>query len=285
MSPWLETSGLTVVPDAGVASMSLMDAIVLGIVQGVTEFLPVSSSGHLLLARHFMGLPAEAMLFDAVVHFGSLLAIVAVFRHELVDMLHGLRFSRDERARGGRRLLMLLGLATLPLVAVGLLARHWVKEVFSNPVVVPVMLFVTAGLLVLSERFHTTGRGEITVRRAVLIGLAQVLAVLPGLSRSGTTIAGGMLLGLDRERATRFSFLLAIPAILGVTVLELRHALTGGAPAVASPASLVVGTAASAIATFVAVVLFLRFVRGRRLTPFAVYCAGVGGVLLLVQPW
>lgn len=272
---------------SAVREMTLLEAGILGVVQGITEFLPVSSSGHLVLARHALGLQGEALLFDAVVHFGSLVAIVWVFRRELLQMLSGLRPGEaGAEAAGGRRLLGLVVLATLPLVGVGLLARGWVAQVFGNPLVVPAMLVVTALLLVVSERLGGGRAGaELTVRRAAWVGLAQVLAVLPGLSRSGATIAGGMLAGLDRERATRFSFLLAIPAILGVTLLEGARAFRGGLPGIAGAEALVVGLLASGVSTWWAVVLFLRFVRGRALTPFAFYCVAVAVVLLVVRPW
>jgi undecaprenyl-diphosphatase len=263
--------------------MTLFEAALLGTIQGITEFLPVSSSGHLVIVQSVMGIGEGALTFDAVIHFGSLVAIMWVFRSELTLILRGLTGSASEEARTGRKLLLLLVIATLPLVAIGLLLRDLVDQAFATIWVTPIMLYLTGAFLLLAERFpggKTGGEAQVSWRQALGIGLAQVLAVLPGMSRSGITIVAGMMAGLSRDLAARFSFLMAIPAISGAAILELRHALDPTTPSVAGPAALLVGTLAAGISTYYAVVLFLRFVKRGKLTPFAYYTWALATVVL-----
>lgn len=266
--------------------MTLFEAILLGIVQGVTEFLPISSSGHLVIVQQLMGIGEGALTFDAVIHFGSLVAIMWVFRDELGLMMQGLLGKGTEEGRTGRRLILLLIIATLPLVIVGVLARDLVDQAFDSIWVSPIMLYVTGVLLVLAER--VPGRDQagpeslVPWQKALYIGVVQVLAVLPGMSRSGITIVAGMTAGLSRDLAARFSFLMAIPALAGATLLELRTALRPEVEQVAGPAALVVGTLAAGISTYYAVILFLRFVKGRSLVPFAYYTWVLATVVLIL---
>jgi undecaprenyl-diphosphatase len=262
--------------------VTLWEAILLGAVQGVTEFLPVSSSGHLVIMHHLLGVREGALTFDAVIHLGSLAAILWAFRRDLALMARGVLGASGEDGQAGRRLALLVGLATLPLAVLGFLGRGLVEQAFSSLWVTPVMLYATGALLLLAERLarRTPAATELTWRRALGVGLAQVLALLPGLSRSGATIAAGMALGLPRELAARFSFLLAIPALLGASLLELRHAVreasgTGGL-------ELVAGTLAAGVTTYWAVVLFLRFVRRGSLAPFAYYTWALATAVLAV---
>lgn len=270
--------------------MTLFEAVILGIIQGITEFLPVSSSGHLVLAQHWLGITGNALTFDVIVHAGSLAAIVVVLKDELLGIVAGLFGGRSREAREGRALFWRLVVATLPLVVVGLLLRDWVDEAFSSALVSVAFLFVTGGFLLYADR--TTDRrsygmsgsgigdGSVHWSQAIWMGISQAFAVLPGLSRSGVTMGAGLMTGLDREAAARFSFLMSIPAILGATILELRGLLTGEVVSVAGTEALVVGAVVSAITTYLAVVLFLRFVRNGRLAPFAYYTWVLGAVTL-----
>lgn len=273
--------------------MSIVEAIILGIIQGITEFLPVSSSGHLVLAQHWLGIEGHALTFDVMVHAGSLVAIVVVLKDDIISVIQGVFGGRTEQARAGRQLFWQLVVATLPLVVVGLLFRDWVDEVFSSPFVSIALLFVTGGVLLYADRRADGGGAGATIgemsaavsaaepswMQAVWMGVAQAFAVLPGLSRSGMTMSAGMLTGLRREQAARFSFLMSIPAILGATILELRGFLKGDVPSVAGPQALAVGAVVSGIVTYFAVVLFLRFVRGGRLAPFAYYAWVLAAVM------
>jgi undecaprenyl-diphosphatase len=266
--------------------MTLFEAVLLGIVQGVTEFLPVSSSGHLVIVQQLLGLSEGALTFDAVIHFGSLVAIMWVFRDELGLMIQGLTGKRTEEGRTGRRLILLLIIATIPLVLIGVLARDLVSDAFSTIWVTPVMLYLTGVLLLLAERFPSRDQSGpeslVPWQKALAIGVAQVLAVLPGMSRSGITIVAGMMVGLSRDLAARFSFLMAIPALAGATLLELRTAFRPEVEQVAGPAALMVGTLVAGISTYYAVVLFLRFVKGRSLVPFAYYTWVLATVVLIM---
>ncbi len=268
--------------------MTIIEAVILGLIQGITEFLPVSSSGHLVIAQQLMGLSKGALTFDVVIHLGSLAAIMWLFRSELALIIKGITGAKTEEGRTGRRLLLLLIVATLPLVLVGLVARDLIDRAFSTIWVTPIMLYATGALLLIAERFparlSTNHEKDISWQRALYIGALQVLAVLPGMSRSGITIVAGMTAGLNRELASRFSFLMAIPAIAGASVLELRSLMRAEDPGIAGPAALIIGTLVAAVSTYYAVVLFLRFVKNRRLTPFAYY-TWILATIVLVAAW
>lgn len=265
--------------------MSIWQAIILGVVQGITEFLPVSSSGHLVITQHFLGISGNTLTFDVVVHAGSLLAIMVALREEVAAMLTGavgfVTGRRGAEAESGRRLLAQVVVATLPLVAAGLLFRDAVEEAFSSALVPVVLLFATGALLLYADRARAVGRSdEAGWRHAVWMGMAQALAVLPGLSRSGLTMSVGMMSGLTRQAAARFSFLLAIPAIAGATILELVGLVQGEAASAAGAGALVAGALSSAVTSYWAIRLFLGFVRQGRLAPFAYYTWALGAVLL-----
>lgn len=275
--------------------MTLFEAILLGIVQGVTEFLPISSSGHLVVMRDWFDIEEAALTFDAVIHLGSLLAVMIAFHAELRQILRGLTGARDEAAQEGRKLLVYLVLATLPLVAGALLFRDAVALAFESVVVTALMLYLTGALLYFAET-RPPPRIELVIsRRHVLaMGFAQTLALLPGLSRSGMTIGAGMLAGLSRVQAARFSFLMSIPAILGASVFELRNVARADAPPVDAAQTEVVqaietgaviaGTLASLVASYLSIVLLLRFLKSGRLVGFAVYTWALA-TLLLVLEW
>lgn len=266
--------------------MTIWEAIILGIIQGATEFLPVSSSGHLVIAQQLLGITGNALTFDVMVHAGSLLAIVVALKEEVALMATGffsLFGGRREtaEAQDGRQLLWQVILATLPLVAAGLLFRDVVEEAFSSALVPVVLLFATGVLLLYADRARAVGGAEATGwSHALWMGLAQALAVLPGLSRSGVTMSAGMMSGLSRQAAARFSFLLAIPAIAGATILELKGLFDGEVTSVADTSALVVGAVTSAVTSYLAVRIFLRFVRQGRLAPFAYYTWALGAVML-----
>jgi undecaprenyl-diphosphatase len=268
--------------------MSLLQALVMGIVQGATEFLPVSSSGHLVLVPWLLNWEFGSIAFHVVLHAGTLLAVVAYFWRDIVVLVgaawRGL-LARRPFENPDARLAWLLLLASLPAAAAGLLFEGLVAEILETPVAVSAFLLVTAGLLWISERLARQDREyrSMGVWDALWIGTAQALALFPGISRSGSTIAGGLTRGLRRNEAARFSFLLAIPVILGGTVLALFDLLS--APGAASQGGvLIVGFVASAGVGYPAIHLLMRHVRRRPLTGFAVYCllAGIGGLVLSV---
>lgn len=263
----------------GVLRLTAYAAVVLGVVQGLTEFLPVSSSGHLVIAQHLLGLPAGTLTFDVMVHLGTLLAVIVTFRREVLAVLSGLRPGGDQ---AGRRLLLLLMVGTVPAVLAGFLLQDVVETLFSSLYTVGAMLLVTGTVLFLAERASggDTPLGSMRLGDALLVGCGQALAIMPGLSRSGTTISAGLLRGVKRDDAARFSFLLSIPVILGAAVLELPNALLGAAGA--SPLVLAIGLATSAVTGYLAIALLVRLIRRRSLVAFAYYTWGAGALVLLL---
>jgi len=251
--------------------VSWFTGAVLGLLQGITEFLPVSSSGHLVLAQALWGLGEPDLLFDVVVHVGTLLAVAVVFRSELWSLWRGL-MGRDP---AGRRLLGLVILGSIPTAMIGLAAKDWFESLFASPAAVGLALLATGGLLMVTRWAPAGRRGleQMGWGRAVLVGLAQGLAITPGLSRSGTTIAVGLLLGLERRLAARFSFVLSVPAIVGALVLELAD-LPAGREVALGP--LVAGGVVAAVSGYLALRLLLSLVQHGRLHWFAWYCWALG---------
>ena len=252
-------------------AMSLGAALLLGLIQGLTEFLPVSSSGHLALAQMLIpGFSQPGVLFDAVLHVGTASAVVWFERRQILEWAS---------SRTGWRMLGLLVVGTLATAVVGLLLRDVAEASFVKPLWVGVFLVVT-GLVVAATRFLAGGdRDEegMSWRQAAVIGLLQGAAVFPGLSRSGTTIAAGLGVGLDRRWAARFSFLLGVPAIAGVTVAELvaqRDVLTGHSAEFFIACAL--GAIAAALSGYVALKIVLRTLSSRVFHRFSWYCLPLG---------
>jgi undecaprenyl-diphosphatase len=257
--------------------MSLLDAIILAIVQGLTEFLPVSSSGHLVIVSSLLsGGKAAPLSFDAAVHAGSLLAVLLYFRREIRDMfvalLARIRAPRAATASSEERLILAIIVGTLPVAIIGLAANDAIERAFSSPIFALNMLLVTAGVLVVADivaASRARSSSWPSMPRALLIGVFQAAALLPGLSRSGSTIAGGLVAGLDRETAMRFSFLLAIPSISGALLFALKDLAETGFADIALFAA---GFLTSFVVSLFAIVFLLRTFRQRPFTVFAAYC-------------
>jgi undecaprenyl-diphosphatase len=255
--------------------VSVVAAVILGIVQGLTEFLPVSSSAHLILARAFFGweVPgAFALAFDVALHVGTLLAILAFFGRDIAAMIAAvpsmLSASPNTPARLGQRIV----LGTVPVVIVGLTLNDLIEGTLRTPVVAACALAVGAAVMFVAERVGASRRGveSVSWTDALVIGCAQASALIPGVSRSGSTIAIGMLLGLRREAAARFTFLLAVPAMVAAAAKEalaLRHlALPDG-----SATSMAVGVVVSAVVGYLTIKYFLQYLAVHRLDVFAYY--------------
>jgi undecaprenyl-diphosphatase len=262
--------------------MSLFQAIVLGLVQGLTEFLPISSSGHLVLIPQLLGWTldeGEAFVFFVLVQWGTLLAVLAYFWHDLLimgrDVLAGL--EKNTEVSENARLGWLVLLATLPALLAGLLIKDQVQAAFKSLSVTGYFLLVTALLLLLGERLskHDEGTETLGKRDALVIGLFQVLALFPGVSRSGATITGGMLSQLRRRAAARFSFLMAVPVMISAGALALLD-LSQMAGRTAFIDSLVAGFVVSAITGYFAIRWLLNYLSTRSLIPFAIYCSVLG---------
>jgi undecaprenyl-diphosphatase len=275
------------------ASLTTLQATILGIAQGLTEFIPVSSSAHLVIVPFLLRWPVPDLAFDAAVHLGTALAVVVYFARDLAGIVVGgvrVTVGRPrEGDRGRGRLIGLLALGTLPAAVAGLLAEGLFEELFTTSedvdrigaLIVGLFLLVTAALLLASEavlaRREGRGRGLDRVRwwDAVVIGLFQAVAIAPGISRSGATIAAGLFMGLAREPAARFSFLLSLPAIAGAAIVSLPDIPPG-----ADLAPLLVGGVAAAVAGFAAIAFLLRYLRTRTMRPFAAYCVVASAVTI-----
>ncbi len=259
--------------------MSLSAAVLLGVIQGLTEFFPVSSSGHLAVAQHFLpGFDQPGVLFDINLHLGTLMAVLIYFRSEIKQLVIGILPGAS--GTPGRRLAMMLVIGTIPAVLVGLLFGSVVEKSFTQLGVVGLGLLVTGTLLLLSTRWARTDRGleSVTVTDALTVGILQSTALVPGISRSGTTIVGGLSRGLSRAAAARFSFLLSIPAILGGAVYEIPKARLLPEEAVANYAA---GFIAALIVGYIAIDVVLRSLANRRFHLFGYYCLVVGGGVLV----
>jgi undecaprenyl-diphosphatase len=247
----------------------------LGLLQGLTEFLPVSSSGHLVLARIALGVDAPGIALEAAVHLGTLASLLLYFRRDVVCLALGWVRGGEERRQLG---LLLVG--TIPVVAVGLLARGGIERAFGSPLLVGGMLFVTALVLLFGDRrVGRALRGKVRWVDAAAVGLAQAAALLPGISRSGATVVTGIGMGLTPSAAARFSFLLAIPAIGGAALFSL---LAVARQPDVNWAGLAVAMGCAAASGLVAVRTFLRIVRAGVLWPFALYCAAAALAVLVL---
>jgi undecaprenyl-diphosphatase len=249
--------------------LSIFEAIILGIVQGVTEWLPVSSSGHLVLLQHLLGFE-QPVIYDIVLHLGSLVVVLAVFRKDIMELVLGV-LRREEKSL---RYAAYLAIATIPIGIVGIFLNDLVKELFSDVRTVGVSLLFTALLLHLSQ-YPTTKDKKITLKSAIGIGIMQGIAILPGVSRSGSTISAGLMQGIEREEAARFSFLLFIPAILGATLVEAKNITE-----IADPVALGVGTLVSIIVGYLTLNFLLGIVKTGNFSKFKWYCLAVGLLIL-----
>ena len=263
---------------------SSLPVVLLGLLQGLTEFLPVSSSGHLVLAQHSIpGFSQPGVLLDAALHLGTLLAVCVYFRRDLYLLAVSCVSSHHPQAAGARRLLGLLATGSVPTLLIGLSFRRHFEALFSDPHTAGLALLVTGGLLFATDRVRPPGRSlaEMRVYDSVLIGLAQGLALIPGLSRSGSTIATGVFLGLERELLVRYSFLLSIPAVGGAFGLQLVshwEDVVGGLDV----ASYALGTLVAAGVGYASIPLLMRLTKARSLSPFAYYCWTLGCMALLL---
>jgi undecaprenyl-diphosphatase len=251
--------------------MSYIDAIILGILQGLTEFLPVSSSGHLVLAQRLMDVNVTGVGFEIVVHVGSLLAVVVAYRVRILKMIQSL-FS--EHLIEERREVFNLIIATIPAVIAGVFFKSYFESAFENAVFTSAMLLVTGGIL-LSTRFTRIGNRDIRAGSALLMGIGQAMAILPGISRSGSSIATGMFSGVQPSKATDFSFLMAIPAIAGALIFKLDDLATLKAMSMGPYA---VGAVFSFITSLLAVYSLLKVVRKGKFFLFGPYCLLAGGL-------
>ena len=273
--------------------MTFLEAIVLGILQGITEFLPVSSSGHLVLMQHFLGIKESQIFFDVMLHFGTVGAVIIVY-YRLIGSLIRTGFSalfqadfyrhprRTVSNTSDLRMLWYLLLGSIPTGLIAVLFKNSLEAIFGKPMVVAEMLIVTGLILQLSRFGHRRLQAETALRawHSPLIGIAQGLAIIPGISRSGSTISTSLLLGLSPQAAAQYSFLLSIPAILGAVILKLKDV---GEITIA-PTVIVAGTLTSSVVGYIALRFLLAILNRGKFSIFSYYCFALG-IIAAVSIW
>lgn len=259
--------------------MEILHAIILGIVQGIGEFLPISSSGHLVIVGAILDQSAgtktddaSKLLMNIVLHAGTLFSILIVYRNELFKL------------RQQPKVCLLIVLASVPAGLLGILAKDFFEQVFATPLVAGVALFITSALLVSGQRLERNelDYDQLSFGKAFVIGLFQAIALVPGISRSGSTISGGLALGLKREAAAAFSFLMAVPVIGGAALLKLKDVVSGEL-VIGDPTPLVVGGLTAFVVGLVTLRWLVSLIAKGRLYWFAYYCVGVGTATICWQ--
>ncbi|MBU1699613.1 MAG: undecaprenyl-diphosphatase UppP [Candidatus Eisenbacteria bacterium] len=258
------------------------ETMLLGLLQGLTEFLPVSSSGHLVFAQRLLGIEEPGVALEVVLHLGTLLAVIIYYRSDLVRLVGGVMRWIATRGGEGRSEAVYTGLlllGTLPVVVAGFLLRSHIEEAFQYPRSAALCLLCT-GVFMASSRWFRRGKAGVRPPSAILIGIFQAIALLPGVSRSGSTITSGLMLGVDAREAARFSFLLSIPAILGAMIVSLPE--LAGTVSTGGLGSLAAGFTMAAVSGYSAIAVLLRLLRKGDLALFGVYCILVGGLGLFL---
>jgi undecaprenyl-diphosphatase len=283
--------------------MTLLQAFILGIVQGITEFLPISSSGHLVIGQHLFGLHYADLAFDVSVHVGTLGAVVIFFRRDITAILTALRRYRPSwrpqalkmlltpgGPDGEVRLAALVILGSIPTALIGLALKYYEDTLFASPLIAGIMLLVTGGVLYLTRRAQNRSQAypaatrpvaAISVWDSLLVGIVQGLAVMPGISRSGTTIAAGLFAGIEPQAAARFSFLLSIPTVAGAALLVLFEAITQGQ---IDATTCLTGGLTALIVGYAALAILVYLINRGKLYVFAPYC-GIVGAAAIALGW
>ncbi|MEI6509827.1 MAG: undecaprenyl-diphosphate phosphatase [bacterium] len=269
--------------------MTLLQVLVLSILQGLTEFLPVSSSAHLVLVPALLGWPHAPVTLDVALHFGTLLALIVYFRKDIILLLKAFFFSLNRRHTFNEeektyvRLVWWIILGTIPVVVVALVFKKNIEAAFASAIPSAIFLLVTGTYMALADIFATPRKaiGQLNTGSALVIGISQAIALLPGISRSGTTLSTGMFFGLKREDAARFAFLLAIPALFGAFLLEIVTVPLGNL----SIWLMLLGIAVSFGVGILCIHFFLRFLKKYRLLWFSAYCWAFGLFALIVLLW
>lgn len=258
--------------------MSILEAVILGIIQGLTEFLPVSSSGHLELAKYFFGqdqLPQDSLLITVVLHAATALSTIVIFRKDIAEIIRGLfQFKWNKETKFA----LMIVISMIPAAIIGLFYSDAIESLYDGQVqLVGFMLIITGLLLILADRAKVSDKG-VSFSSSLIIGIAQAIAILPGISRSGATISTAVLLGIDREKAARFSFLMVVPLILGKMAKDIMDG------ALSSPDTPIVALSVGFITAFVVGLLactwMISLVKNSKLKYFAIYCFIVGFIAI-----
>lgn len=270
--------------------LDFFSAIILGAVQGISEFLPISSSGHLALIPYLLGVETS-LAFDTVLHIGTLIAIFTFFWKDIINLIKGFILSLVDLSEGinifkeglnntvEKRFSWLIIVGTIPTALIGIILKDPIETIFRGTIFIGIFLVITGLILYYSQR-HSSGNikaKNMSFIQAIIIGVCQGLAVLPGISRSGSTIASGLCLGLEREYAARYSFLLSIPAVVGAGVLQIKDIATIDI----SISVLIAGFVSSVVFGYLSIKLLMKMIKGWSLDIFAYYC-GIVGILTII---
>ena len=248
--------------------MTIFEAIILGIIQGLTEFLPISSSGHLVIGQKVLGISVAGNVFEIVVHLGTLVSVLIVFWTDIWQLLTSLKSISTQKY------ILAIAIGTLPAVLVGFILRDVITEAFESIEVVAITLMIT-GIILFTTKFIKTKIKDISIGRGLLIGIAQAMAIVPGISRSGMTISLGMYLGITPEKAAKFSFLLAIPAIAGAGLLTGLDLMDSSEP-ILPWSILIIGFLSSLLVGWISLKWLLGLIKSGKFHWFGVYCLLVG---------
>lgn len=258
--------------------MTGIESVLLGFVQGMTEFLPVSSSGHLVIGKELLGIESENLSFEIVVHAATVMSTIVAFRKEIWKLLEGFfKFSRNEETEYIFKILV----SMIPVFIVGVLLKDQVEAVFGNGLLVVGLSLLGTSLLLTISNFYKPKERELTFKDAFIIGIAQAIAVLPGLSRSGSTISTGLMLGVKKDQIAKFSFLMVLIPVLGEAFLELVSGNLSTATSGISVTSLGLGFVSAFLSGLLACKLMVALVSKAKLLGFAIYCAAAGLVCFI----
>ncbi len=259
--------------------MQIIKAIILGLIQGLTEFLPVSSSGHLSIFKNILGFESANISFEIFLHFGSLIAVLIYFRKEIAELFVSTLKIKSNQTKDldNKKIVLYLLIATIVTGSLGIIFKDTFESLFESPLFASIMLFLTGTIIFISDKAKS-GRiklSEMGIIRSLLIGFGQFLSILPGISRSGTTIAISIFAGIKRESAARFSFLLSIPAILGAIVLSISDMTKLSSQ---EWIAYILGASAAFISGYLVISILIDFVKKQKLKYFSYYCWGLSGI-------
>ncbi|MFB5661561.1 undecaprenyl-diphosphate phosphatase [Alteribacillus sp. HJP-4] len=266
--------------------MSFLEAVIFGVVQGIAEFLPISSTAHVIIAQMMLGYSIPGLSFEIFLHLGSVAAVILFYREDIIQLLTSFfRYisKKNPQDRTEFYFSIYIVIATIITGVLGIILEDVMAENLKTPSVIGGSLALTGLFLILIERFHTIGsrtEKDLTIVDSIIIGVAQALAVIPGLSRSGTTLIAGLYAGLNRDTAVRYSFLLSIPVILGSTVMAIGDVSAGSLASVGT-GPLIGAMIASFVASYFGILLLINFLNKGRLIYFALYCFLLAAVVIL----
>lgn len=253
--------------------ISAAEAVILGIIQGITEWLPISSSAHLALVQYFFGIRAD-VAFDIILHLGTLFAVIVYYRNDLMALARGVVGRKEAETRYA----MLVLLAAIPTAIIGFAFKDFFESMFTNPVAVAGALALTGYFLITIGGLKQDETKRIDRNTAFAVGIAQGIAVAPGISRSGATIGTALMFGIEKEEAAKFSFLAAIIPILGASIIEAQDTVLGSADL----APLIIGFVVSAIVGYVAIAVLIKFLKESKLSLFGYYCLTLAAIVLIL---